>query len=511
MTPAVIAVAAPTPKRWKKRTLIATRAAVLGMARFTYVMANCRETSGPSGSGLAIEPMVLKAEATRGSCARTTAKASHHQLASFNSCANDSRSRSPSSPISVNAAIASRATLIERAPRHPAQADQRLVGRAEVLGEPHAHLVEVDVSVLEDSAKARGHGGVLQVRQHLGQRLGTDGRAGDGECPLLAERGDGQRQHLRLVLELAGRRSGDGGRRQITEAERPVGMPHDPVEIDLSVGDAGVVQQRQLRPQRGEARLVNGSEPGRIAERCADRADDDERIAAPGAARRHEVRDAGTRPLGEHRHEPLVLDQLEARVLSEAFGVAIPHEPPHGGEQLSVPRVAAVHLDQQRPVRVVTIEEHGTVRLHRCRCEVVDVHAQLLQRQPDARRVRASARRAEGEVHTSSSEQSDGDSGDRTESDGRAEATTATACPNNSHRPRWRNGRVRCGDAVENAAAVNVTRPGGNAGGSSSSNRPLSTPSVIDDDLTGDHGDGSAEGAPNRRSRTRRCGDVRPR
>ncbi len=85
MTPAVIAVAAPTPKRWKKRTLIATRAAVLGMARFTYVMANCRETSGPSGSGLAIEPMVLKAEATRGSWAMTTAKASHHQLASFSS------------------------------------------------------------------------------------------------------------------------------------------------------------------------------------------------------------------------------------------------------------------------------------------------------------------------------------------------------------------------------------------------------------------------------------------
>ena len=283
--------------------------------------------------------------------------------------------------------------------------------------------------MLEDGAKARGHGGVLQVRQHLGQRLGTDGRAGDGECPLLAERGDGQRQHLRLVLELAGRRGGDGGRRQIAEAERPVGMPDDPVEIDLSVGDAGVVQQRQLRPQRGEARLVNGSEPGRVAERFADRADDDERIAAPGAARCHEVRDAGTRPLGEHGHEPLVLDQLEARVLSEAFGVAVPHEPPHGGEQLSVPGVAAVHLDQERPVRVVTIEEHGTVRLHRCRREVVDVHAQLLQRQPDARRVRASARRAEGEVHTSSSEQSDGDSGDRTESDGRAESDHSHCLP----------------------------------------------------------------------------------
>ena len=35
ITPAEIAVDGPTPQRWKKRTLIATRAAVLGIARLT--------------------------------------------------------------------------------------------------------------------------------------------------------------------------------------------------------------------------------------------------------------------------------------------------------------------------------------------------------------------------------------------------------------------------------------------------------------------------------------------
>ena len=35
MTPAEAAVVASTPNRWKKRMLTATRAAVLGMARFT--------------------------------------------------------------------------------------------------------------------------------------------------------------------------------------------------------------------------------------------------------------------------------------------------------------------------------------------------------------------------------------------------------------------------------------------------------------------------------------------
>ena len=35
ITPAVIASVGLTPKRWKKRTLMATRAAVLGIARLT--------------------------------------------------------------------------------------------------------------------------------------------------------------------------------------------------------------------------------------------------------------------------------------------------------------------------------------------------------------------------------------------------------------------------------------------------------------------------------------------
>ena len=35
MTPAETAVVASTPNRWKNRMLIATRAALLGIARFT--------------------------------------------------------------------------------------------------------------------------------------------------------------------------------------------------------------------------------------------------------------------------------------------------------------------------------------------------------------------------------------------------------------------------------------------------------------------------------------------
>ena len=62
-------------------------------------MANCSAVSGPSGSGAAIEPVVLIAAATRATWARTRAKASHHQLASRSASKKDSRSIPPNAAI----------------------------------------------------------------------------------------------------------------------------------------------------------------------------------------------------------------------------------------------------------------------------------------------------------------------------------------------------------------------------------------------------------------------------
>ena len=97
----VLAIAGDTPKRWRNRTLTATRAAVLGMARLTKQIANCRAVRGPSGSGRSTEPIVLTAAGIRGIWASTRAKASHHHDAPRTASAKLSRSTSPNAPMST--------------------------------------------------------------------------------------------------------------------------------------------------------------------------------------------------------------------------------------------------------------------------------------------------------------------------------------------------------------------------------------------------------------------------
>ena len=45
-----------------------------------------------------------------------------------------------------------------------------------------------------------------------------------------------------------------------------------------------------------------------------------------------------------------------------------------------------------------------------------------------------------------------------------------------SHRPKWRNGRLRCGDDVEIAAVATTSAPGGNTGGPLTSRSRSDTP-----------------------------------
>jgi hypothetical protein len=53
--------------------------------------------------------------------------------------------------------------------------------------------------------------------------------------------------------------------------------------------------------------------------------------------------------------------------------------------------------------------------------------------------------------------------------------TAAISCVKINHRPKWRNGRLRCGDDVESAAADMTTTAGGKTGGPSTSNSRLMT------------------------------------
>ena len=77
--------------------------------------------------------------------------------------------------------------------------------------------------------------------------------------------------------------------------------------------------------------------------------DDDEGVALPGAPRRHDAWHTHAGPLGEQRHEPLVLDQLDPRQPGRALAAPVPRQAPQRRQQLGVPGVAAVDLDVSGP------------------------------------------------------------------------------------------------------------------------------------------------------------------
>ena len=145
---------------------------------------------------------------------------------------------------------------------------------------------------------------------------------------------------------------GDRGRRQVAEPERAVGVRDDAVEVEPAVDDAGVVQPAQVVPQRADVEPGRGRRRRRPLERCRQRhplgSHDDEGVAAPGAAGRDQARDAHAGPLGEQRDEAFVLDEIDAAEAGVALAAAVPRQPPQRGEQLGIPRVAPVDLDEQR-------------------------------------------------------------------------------------------------------------------------------------------------------------------
>src|SRR3954464_1638527 len=91
--------------------LTATRAAVLGIARFTYEIANCISVVGPGGNGYGEAPNVERHPLARASCAMTSATASHHQSASPKASATLDQSTPAIAATIVSVAMSKSATL----------------------------------------------------------------------------------------------------------------------------------------------------------------------------------------------------------------------------------------------------------------------------------------------------------------------------------------------------------------------------------------------------------------
>ena len=177
--------------------------------------------------------------------------------------------------------------------------------------------------------------------------------------------------------------------------------------------DASVVQSAQVAPQWGQVGGVRSAVScARVEHFCKGHAlgpYDHEGVASPGAAGRHQSGYPHARSLGEQRDETLVLDEVDAAASGGAVSTSVPGHPPQRREQLGIPSVAPVDLDEQRPVSIAPLEQHDPGSLHRCRSEDVDEHAELGESRLDPRLGRQPARRPVHEVDDGGSQRADGE------------------------------------------------------------------------------------------------------
>ena len=226
---------------------------------------------------------------------------------------------------------------------------------------------------------------------------------------------------------------------------RPWVMPASWSRLDLSARDP------RPRPRRSRSAGRCGLE--RRRDRRAERAHDHQRVAPPGTPRGDEMGHVGAGALGEQGDEGFVLDELHPAEADGPLGSPVPDEAPQVGQQLGVPRIAAVHLDDQRPLVVGALEQHDSLRLHRRRREIVDANSEVGEGEPDPRRGRAPARRTDGEV--------DGRRGEEPQRDGRRRARRQRG-PEHDRRRRTGTGSASdrgCGTAGPGAARPSRSSP----------------------------------------------------
>jgi len=217
-------------------------------------------------------------------------------------------------------------------------------------GRAPAQVTDVPVAGAHVAAERRLQGCGLEEGQHVGQAVRSDGLGGGLDGTLGADqqrRGDQQLRAVRAQLHVLGRHH---GRPEVGECRGAVRAERESVRGEAPVRDSGGVQVGQGGPEAREESVV---EPLRrhLGERGGVVLEHEERVASGCEARRdhREDRDPGT--FGEECGERFVLHLLEAVQPSGGQRVAVPEGRPDRGDQLTVPGVPAVDLDQQRSPR----------------------------------------------------------------------------------------------------------------------------------------------------------------
>jgi hypothetical protein len=109
--------------------------------------------------------------------------------------------------------------------------------------------------------------------------------------------------------------------------------------------------------------------------------DDEEGVTALGDRRRHQVRRAHAGPLGQQEQEGLVLDLLEAGEGEGRAAVPVPDEPPELVEQPAVGGVPSGDPNGEPAGGVLALERELAVRAAGDRNELVDLEAEVGERQ----------------------------------------------------------------------------------------------------------------------------------
>ena len=212
-----------------------------------------------------------------------------------------------------------------------------------------------------------------------------------------------------------------GGHRrpgEVPERRGPVGSDQDPGGVQPPMGDPEGVEPPGVAPDALQELVVDllGIQP---VQGTAAGLGHQQPVALRGHPGRHHREHPDPGPLGQQGDEGLMLDLGPAAQRQVGRVAPVPQRRPGGGQQLAVPGVPAIDLDQQRaPARPLGGDDRSTAGRQRRLVEPRSVDTQLGQGVGDLGEGEAARRRAEQQMDDGRRPDPDGEGRDHPDGEG---------------------------------------------------------------------------------------------